>query len=124
MKNSTFLKTAVSALAALFLSSAVSAADLDTTQYSFHGERQAKKICKAVVKDDAVHLAKLLKREKLRILSLKPIDHKYACNSMDLYTFAINVNAVDSQKYLISLDKNRGFYTPQPRVYVEEVAAR
>jgi len=124
MKHSNFLKTAIVALGALFLSSAINAENMDTANYTFHGDSQAKRICKSLVNDDAAHLARLLKREKLRAFSFKAIDHKYSCNDVDLYTFAINVNAVESQKYLMSLDKNRGLYAPKTRVYVEEVASR
>jgi hypothetical protein len=124
MKKSTFLKTVTIALGALFLSSAINAADFESVKYSYRGDKQSQQVCKSVVKDDAAQLEKLLKREKLRLLSLKPVDHIYTCNKMNLHTFAVNVNAVDSQKYLISLDQNRGIYSPKTRIYIDDVASR
>lgn len=124
MKPSNFFKTAIIALGTLLLSSTINAADFDATKYTFRGDKQGKRICKSVVKDDATQLAKLLRKEKLRDLSLKPVDYKYTCNKTNLYTFAVNVNADESQKYLISLDQNRGLYVPRTRVYVEDVASK
>jgi len=124
MKKSNFLRTAIITLGTLFLSSSINAADFDATKYTFRGDKLGKRICKSVVKDDTTQLTKLLRREKLRVLSLKPVDHKYTCNKMNLYSFAVRVNADESQKYLISLDQNRGFYAPKARVYVEEVASK
>ncbi len=124
MRHSTFLKTTTIALGALFLSSAINAADFDAVKYTYNGNNQNKQVCKSVVNDDAVKLNKLLRKAKLRVLSLKPVDHKYSCNSMNLYDFAVNVNAHETQKYLIGLDKNRGFYVPKGNVYVDDVASR
>lgn len=124
MRQSTFLKPAIIALGALFLSSVINAADFEAVKYSYRGDKQSQQVCKSVVKDDSIKLEKLLKRAKLSILSLKPVDHLYTCNKMNLHTFAVEVNAVDSQKYLIGLDQNRGIYNPKAHVYVDDVATR
>ncbi|MFT5692220.1 MAG: hypothetical protein ACI92E_001551, partial [Oceanicoccus sp.] len=56
MKKSTFLKTVTIALGALFLSSAINAADFESVKYSYRGDKQSQQVCKSVVKDDAAQL--------------------------------------------------------------------
>jgi|TARA_B110000908_G_scaffold76009_1_gene91514 hypothetical protein len=124
MKKNMILKTAIFALSTWFISSAVTAEEFDMKKYSYRGDKQSQNICKSVVKDDAAQLDKLLRKEKLRVLSLQSVDYQFTCNKMDLRTFAINVNANDSQEYLMDLDQKRGRYNPRTRVYIDKVAAR
>lgn len=112
-----FMKPAVlfAALASLTLATPVASAE---KSYTYQGDRSAKKICRAIVRDKPKQLRiHLMRAAQFNAIPYRTIHNEYACNDLASIDFAYEVEAVHTITYL----KSRG--AVRTRVTMEELAA-
>ncbi|MFT5692834.1 MAG: hypothetical protein ACI92E_002170 [Oceanicoccus sp.] len=92
-------------------------------KHIYSGDSKAVGICKSIVQDNAIKMRALLHYDQRNRHSNEAADILFTCNNNNLYVFAVDMDAKKSQKQLLQMDRNRGFYK-KGNVLMEEIAAR
>jgi hypothetical protein len=118
-----FIRKVTVTIGTLFIVSLVNAENVTKIKYVYEGDKSAVKVCKSIMKDDVTRLRKALRNKKTNTRSLISVDRYFRCNDMDLYVFSVEMDADQSQQYLLKLDRRRGFYKQKGRVTIEEIVS-